>query len=134
MKKKDDPYAELCHFDWNQFDQAQQKPEELEDFWLENWMDVREKRKRDSILTILTLLLEFWCFACFLLHHTCGFVPNRTTYLLTMIVSLVIAEIFASLKMAVASHDYHASILTVLLYLYFAVANAVCAIGAVWML
>ena len=34
MKKKDDPYADLLHFDWKQFEQEQQKPEELEDLWL----------------------------------------------------------------------------------------------------
>ena len=72
MKKKDDPYTETAHFDWKQFEQEQQNPEELEDFWLENWIDAREKRKerlypnhtnaiiRILVLCVLSLASYLW--------------------------------------------------------------------------
>ena len=72
MKKKNDPYTELLHFDWKQFEQEQQKPEELEDLWLENWMDVERKEKerlypnhtnaiiRILVLCVLSLASHLW--------------------------------------------------------------------------
>ena len=46
MKKKDDPYTELLHFDWKQFEQEQQNPEELEISGLKiGWM----QRKRETL-------------------------------------------------------------------------------------